>query len=94
MQDKKHLVVTVCPKCGETMIIFTNLSVLHCKCGEHIKYHHSELKNGQYQCPNCGKTTYFKVLGEVKDLKCKTCESWIDLKWHKKYKKYLSLNLI
>lgn len=91
---KKRLVVSICPKCGETLVIFTDLNVLHCDCGNHLHFDYRDLKDAKYICPNCGKSAYFKVLGDIKDIKCNGCSSWIDFTWHKKYKKYLSLNMI
>lgn len=54
----------------------------------------SELKKGEYKCPDCGKSVYFYVMGEVKEVHCKNCCSLIDLVWHDKKKKYLSPNLM
>lgn len=93
-KHKKRLVATICPKCGDTLVIFTNLNVLHCDCGNHIHFEPNEVKEGKYICPNCGKSAYFKVLGNLKDVKCNCCGSWIDFTWHKKQKRFVSLNMV
>lgn len=91
MLAKKNLIVTKCPKCGETIVTFTDSLTIKCRCGEVIVYRPMELKNGYYVCPNCGKSVYFRALGEIAEIRCNGCGSWIDLVWHKKHHKYVSL---
>lgn len=94
MLNKKRLIMSICPVCKELSVVFTDSLTIVCKCSNITEFTFKDLKRGQYLCPNCEQQTYFSVLGELKDIKCKSCNSWIDFTWHTKLDKYVSLNMI
>lgn len=87
----KRLVVHKCSKCGKVTVVFTNQDSISCTCGYIVNFVDKQLRNGGYTCPNCGKKAYFKVLGDIKEINCNCCNSYIDLHWHTKHQRFENL---
>lgn len=98
----RSLVMVKCSECGKIAVIPLEVvdgKLLNTKAHLICKNCHrtlpiSELKKGMYECPDCGTSVYFYVMGDIKEVHCKNCDSLIDLVWHDKKKKYLSPNLL
>lgn len=100
---KKHLIMVKCESCGKvaTPIMYIengelihkehNLVCMNCSSElpqfENIKY-------AKYTCPNCNTRAGFYVANDLNEVRCKDCDSPIDLVWHDKKKVFLSANLI
>jgi ribosomal protein L37AE/L43A len=93
-KSSKKLVMLKCKGCEDTIasvVTDGQWSITCKKCGEDNEI--KDLKAAAYQCPNCGKYASFFVKEGLKIVKCKNCQSDIDLVYHEKKDKYLSINL-
>ena len=98
----KKLVMAKCPKCDHIAtpvlsirngeLVYKDSEITCKKCQESIPI--GEIKKAKYTCPNCETPASFYVMNDLKEVKCKNCESPIDLKWHDKKDMYLSSNLL
>ena len=98
----KKLVMAKCPKCDHIAtpvlsirngeLVYKDSEITCKKCQESIPI--GEIKKAKYTCPNCETPASFYVMNDLKEVKCKNCESPIDLKWHEKKGMYLSSNLL
>lgn len=86
---RSRLVFTKCPKCGKSHVIYFSGNTIHCQCGHVIEFRDEELKDGEYECPHCGKGRgKFKVLGVLDAVACKECNGGIMLRYDHSTHKY------
>lgn len=98
--SKPVMVATLCPHCGNTTTAYTKDTTINCTtCHKPIDVDYDESVKGDYVCPCCstGKG-FFKIFPDKFHtrlvVKCKSCGSPVDLKYHEKKNVYLSPNLI
>lgn len=88
----RRLLMARCHECGNFVIKLIDekqLAVDCNKCRAEIEL--KDKRVAEYKCPNCGFKADFFVAGDVKEVKCKKCESNIDLIWNEKKMRYASV---
>lgn len=91
---KPILTFYTCAKCGKTsyaQIKPLNGETAKCICGSSNTI--SNIKKAQANCSCCGDQSRFYVdkNSNFKEIKCKTCEAFIDMKYIKKKNMYINL---
>lgn len=103
VQGKKHLLMVKCERCGKVatpIMCIENGKLIHkehnlvcMNCSSELPQFES-IKYAKYTCPNCNTRAGFYVANDLNEVRCKVCDSPIDLVWHDKKKVFLSANLI